>query len=95
MRRYSTATAFLSGLSSRRIPGIEAIVDALTSNDIDVRGNDHEPPTNVGVAGQRGITVGAIAPDRNQPRAFWFWMVADNLRIAAENAVEVVREAFS
>jgi len=46
------------------------------------------------VAGHRGITVGAIAGDRNQPRAFWFWIVADNLRIAAENVVEVVREVL-
>ncbi len=76
-------------------PGTDAIVDALTSNDIDVRVGGHEPPSNVGVAGQRGITVGAIAPDRNQPRAFWFWIVTDNLRIAAENVVEVVREAIS
>ncbi len=73
-------------------PGVEAIVKALKSDRIDVRVDDQEPPSNVGVAGQSGITVGAIAPDRNHPRAFWFWLVADNLRIAAENAVEVVRE---
>jgi aspartate-semialdehyde dehydrogenase len=75
-------------------PGTDAIMDALASNDIDLRAATHEPPSNVGVAGQRGITVGAIAPDRNHPRAFWFWIVADNLRIAAENVVEVVREAL-
>jgi hypothetical protein len=46
----------------------------------------------VGVAGQGGITVGSIAQDRNQPRAWWLWMAADNLQIAAENAGEVVRE---
>jgi aspartate-semialdehyde dehydrogenase len=74
-------------------PGMDAIIDALASNDIDIRTADHEPPSNVGVAGQRGITVGAITPDRNQPRAYWFWIAADNLRIAAENVVEVVREA--
>jgi aspartate-semialdehyde dehydrogenase len=73
---------------------MDAVLEALTSNDIDVRVGDQEPPSNVGVAGHAGITVGAIAPDRNQPRAFWFWMVADNLRIAAENAVEVAREAL-
>ncbi|HZU26604.1 MAG TPA: Asd/ArgC dimerization domain-containing protein [Bryobacteraceae bacterium] len=61
----------------------------LGAPDIDVR---EEPPTNVGVAGQGGITLGPIAPDRNNPRAYWFWMVADNLRITAENAVEVLRE---
>lgn len=73
-------------------PDIETLERGLASSEIDVRGKEHEPPTNVGVAGQGGITVGAVAPDRNDPRACWFWMVADNLRIAAENAVEVVRE---
>ena len=29
---------------------------------------------------------------RNEPRAFWFWVVTDNLRISAENAMEVARE---
>jgi len=75
-------------------PGMEAIFQALGSRDIDVRTRDHEPPTNVGVAGQGGITVGSIAQDRNLPRAWWFWMVADNLQIVAENAGEVVREYF-
>jgi aspartate-semialdehyde dehydrogenase len=73
-------------------PGMDRIFQALGSSNIDVRTKDHEPPTNVGVAGQGGITVGSIAQDRNQPRAWWFWMVADNLQIAAENAGEVVRE---
>jgi len=71
---------------------LETIEQGLASSEIDVRGKEHEPPTNVGVAGQSGITVGAIVPDRNQSRACWFWMVADNFRIAAENAAEVARE---
>ena len=73
-------------------PGMDAIFQALASPNIDIRTKDHEPPTNVGVAGQGGITVGSITQDRNQPRAWWFWIVADNLQIAAENAWEVVRE---
>ncbi|HTA69542.1 MAG TPA: Asd/ArgC dimerization domain-containing protein [Bryobacteraceae bacterium] len=72
-------------------PERNAIVEALTSPKIDLRAHDEEPPTNVGAAGQSGITIGAIAPDRNHPRAHWFWMVADNLRITAENALEVAR----
>ncbi len=72
-------------------PGMDAIFQALASANIDVRTKDHEPPTNVGVAGQGGITVGSIAQDRNQPRAWWFWVVTDNLQIAAENAWEVAR----
>jgi aspartate-semialdehyde dehydrogenase len=73
-------------------PGMNRIFQALGSGNIDVRTKDHEPATNVGVAGQGGITVGSIAQDRNQPRAWWLWLVADNLQIAAENAGEVVRE---
>ncbi len=72
-------------------PGTDAIFQALASANIDIRTRDHEPPTNVGVAGQGGVTIGSIAQDRNQPRAWWFWVVADNLQIVAENAGELVR----
>jgi aspartate-semialdehyde dehydrogenase len=43
------------------------------------------------MAGESGIAVGAITADRNNPRAVWFWVVADNIRIMAENAVAVAR----
>lgn len=73
-------------------PDLTAIADGLGGPKIEVRSKEHEAPANAGVAGQSGITVGALAPDRNNARAAWFWMVADNLRIAAENAVEVALE---
>jgi aspartate-semialdehyde dehydrogenase len=73
-------------------PNVEGIASELSGTNIDVRSGDQEPPSNAGVAGQGGITVGSIAADRNEPRACWFWMVADNLRIVAENCVEVIRE---
>jgi aspartate-semialdehyde dehydrogenase len=68
----------------------EAIAQALTAGGIDVRPDD--PPSNVGITGQSGLSVGSIAKDRNRPRAFWLWMVADNLRLSAENAVAVAKE---
>lgn len=73
-------------------PGPEALESSLPTNYIEVRGADFEPPTNVGQAGQGGITVGAIAPDRNEAEACWLWMVTDNLRLSAENAVAVLRQ---
>ncbi|MGD0499141.1 MAG: Asd/ArgC dimerization domain-containing protein [Bryobacteraceae bacterium] len=73
-------------------PDIEALESGLASEWIEVRGRDVEPPTNVGQAGQRGVSVGAIAADRNAPGACWFWLVADNLRLAADNAVAVARQ---
>jgi aspartate-semialdehyde dehydrogenase len=73
-------------------PGVEALESGLATASIEVRGSEFEPPTNVGQAGQGGIAVGAIAPDRNNPEACWFWLVADNLRLAAENAVALARQ---
>jgi len=73
-------------------PGLQALESRLACEWIDVRGADFEPPNNVGHAGQDGIAVGAIAEDRNQPGAWWFWLVADNLRLPAANAVTVARQ---
>lgn len=70
-------------------PGVEAVESSLADARIDVRRSDLEPPTAVGIAGQDGVAVGAVAMDRNDPQACWCWLVADNLRLAAENAVAV------
>ncbi len=75
-------------------PTIADLAGALAGAHVDVRVKGEEAPSNVGMAGQSGIAVGAIAPDRNDARACWFWMAADNLRLAAENAVEVAREVL-
>ena len=68
-------------------PDVETVGAALASEEIEVRGKDHEMPTNVGVAGQSGVQVGDIRTDANCGRAIWLWAVADNLRMTA-NAVE-------
>jgi len=73
-------------------PGTEAIESSLAAGAIEVRSSEFDPPSNVGQAGQSGIAVGAIAPDRNDAEACWFWIVADNLRLLAENAVAVAKE---
>jgi aspartate-semialdehyde dehydrogenase len=73
-------------------PGVEALESGLPMGSIEVRGADFDPPTNLSQAGQGGIAVGAITPDRNDSGACWFWFVADNLRLAAENAVAVARQ---
>jgi aspartate-semialdehyde dehydrogenase len=73
-------------------PDIEALESALSTGSIEVRGSEAEAPTNVGQAGQGGIAVGAIMPDRNHADACWFWLVADNLKLVAENAVAVARQ---
>jgi aspartate-semialdehyde dehydrogenase len=73
-------------------PGAGAIGHALEHGGMDVRRDD--PPNNVGAAGQNGVSVGAIFADPNHARACWLWMVADNLRLAAENALAVAKESL-
>jgi aspartate-semialdehyde dehydrogenase len=71
-------------------PGVKRLEQTLSDARIDVRPED--PPSNAKVAGESGLSVGAIAPDANLPRACWLWAVSDNLRLAGENAVAVARE---
>jgi aspartate-semialdehyde dehydrogenase len=73
-------------------PGVDKLAETLAAKGIDVRAE--EPPSNVGVAGQSGLSAGAIRQDPNNARACWFWLVSDNLRLAAENAVAVAKETL-
>ncbi len=75
-------------------PDIMSLEEALTGDWIDVRAGDVEPPDNAGIAGQSGISVGAITPDKNDGNAVWMWLAADNLRLTAETAALIVREAI-
>ena len=67
--------------------------DTLTGEPFDLRAGGLEPPNNVDTAGQSGIAVGAITPDRNSANALWLWAAVDNLRLAAENTALLAAEA--
>jgi aspartate-semialdehyde dehydrogenase len=84
--------SFSAWVEFEEAPEMEVLEGALVAGSIEVRGPDVEAPTNVGQAGQAGIALGGIEPDRNSAEACWFWIVADNLRLAAENAVAVARQ---
>jgi aspartate-semialdehyde dehydrogenase len=73
-------------------PGVEVLRHALAGDSVDVRGDSEEAPNNVGIAGQSGIAIGNVRTDRNNTRACWFWLVADNFRLQAGNAVSVAKE---
>jgi aspartate-semialdehyde dehydrogenase len=85
--------SFSFWLEFEEAPAVADLEDALNRDPIDVRAGDFEPPNNVGAAGQSGVSVGAISPDRNNGNAFWIWAAIDNLRIAADNAAMIAREA--
>lgn len=73
----------------------EALGEALASAQIEIRGPKEEVPTGVGAAGQSGVMAGDIRIDRNNPRAAWFWMVGDNLRLTADAAADLVNKLES
>jgi aspartate-semialdehyde dehydrogenase len=75
-------------------PGPELVEDALSSERFDVRRQGTEPPNIVGIAGQDEIAV-AVTLDRNEPQACWVWAVADNIRLAARNAVMVAEQVVN
>jgi aspartate-semialdehyde dehydrogenase len=70
--------------------GVDALGQALKSAEIDFRGADLEPPTNVGAANHSGLFVGDIRIDQNNPRAAWLWIVCDNLRLRADIAAALL-----
>jgi aspartate-semialdehyde dehydrogenase len=75
-------------------PDVMSLEEVLSGDWVDVRSAENEPPDNAGIAGQSGISVGAITPDRNDGNAVWLWLAADNLRLSAETAALIAREAL-
>jgi aspartate-semialdehyde dehydrogenase len=65
---------------------LEAVADALTGEHVAIAKGD-DSPSNVNAAGQGDILI-SLAGDDNEKDGFWIWAAADNLRIAATNAVE-------
>ena len=63
--------------------------EALRGEKIDLRRRAQDSPTPVEVAGSDKILVDSVTGDPDHPGGLWIWAVADNLRLAAVNAVEI------
>ena len=63
------------------------MTQAVQGEHVEIARTADDSPTNVRAAGQADILV-SIARDANQEKGFWIWATADNLRVAARNAVE-------
>jgi aspartate-semialdehyde dehydrogenase len=55
---------------------------------------ESEPPSNLSAAGQEDIMVRVSAETTSgeQGRRFWLWLAADNLKLAALNAIACATE---
>lgn len=62
---------------------------AEASGRVVVNENPEDGPSPVSVVGSDKVHIGRIAQDPGDPSTFGFWMTADNLRIAASNALGI------
>ena len=57
-----------------------------------MRRRGESAPSPVDAAGSGDILVDNIRRDPANPAGFWIWATVDNIRLAAENAVEIAQD---
>ncbi|HET9179762.1 MAG TPA: Asd/ArgC dimerization domain-containing protein [Terriglobia bacterium] len=82
---YSTAVS-LYAETQERVPPSD-LVAAIDGAPVVIRRASEKAPSQADAAGSNDILVDAIQPDAAHPAGLWLWAVADNMRIAAVNAV--------
>jgi aspartate-semialdehyde dehydrogenase len=68
---------------------IEQLESAFGNLGAKVAASTEDAPTNVSVAGESEIQLARIEADPSVAAGVWLWGVADNLRLAATNAVRI------
>lgn len=83
------------GLDVERAMTAEQLRQLLAANEhIEVSGSDEESPSNLTAAGQEQVMVRvrAAEDEATATNRFWLWAAADNLKLAAMNAVACALE---
>jgi len=79
--------AFSLYIEMEQTVSVGDMAQALTGEHVTVTRLAEEAPNNVAVAGQSDILL-TVRRDSNRQEGLWIWAAADNLRVAASNAVE-------
>lgn len=74
---------------------VAAVDAALAGGRIVLRRASQDAPSQVEVAGTDEILVDSVAIDAQYPCGIWIWAAADNLHLAALNAVEIAESLRS
>jgi aspartate-semialdehyde dehydrogenase len=82
-----TASVFLELVAG---VGDEAVRNALHGGELQLL--DEQSPSNESVAGRDEVLLSVTATSSKEGSAFWLWMAADNLRLAARNAAACALE---
>lgn len=84
--------AYVDFASEPKPAEIEA---AFVIEGVEVTAKDDAAPDNVSAAGMSEIQIGRVERDPNVPTGAWLWGVADNLNLAATNAVRIAEELLA
>jgi aspartate-semialdehyde dehydrogenase len=90
---YGYAFAAYADFASAVPP--EQLHAAFANLGVKIAAPDDAPPSNVSVAGEGEIHMARIEPDPNVASGAWIWGVADNLHVAATNAVRIAEELLA
>lgn len=74
---------------------LAAIDSALFAAGMHVVAKDEPKPNNVSVAGEAKIHIAHAEQDAGVGSGVWFWGAADNLRVAAANALRIAEEILA
>ncbi len=90
---YSLAFSIFAELAND--PAADAVSAALAGDRITISKHGEAAPNPVDAAGSGDIMVDAITPEPDRPGGFWIWAAADNVRLSAENAVDIAEQFLS
>ena len=74
--------------------GVDQVEAALAGEHLDVVSGESDPPSNLSAAGQEDVMV-RVSKDSSEGELgtrFWLWLAADNLKLAALNAIACASE---
>jgi aspartate-semialdehyde dehydrogenase len=87
---YSVALSLYVETAAIAAPA--AVQQALAGGEVRVRRAVDHAPSQVEVTGSAQILVDSVLADAGRENGLWIWAVIDNLRLAAENAVQIAEE---
>src|SRR5579862_6599850 len=87
--------AFTAYAEFANAPGAEQIEAAFANLGVKIAAAGDPSPTNVSAAGESQIQLSRIEADTAVATGVWIWGVADNLRLAAVNAVQIAEKLIA
>jgi aspartate-semialdehyde dehydrogenase len=88
---YSLAVSLYVETTDHRTPDL--VAQSLAGERVRVSKFSEQPPSQVRVTGSGEILIDAITAEPAHANGVWIWATADNMRLAAVNAVEIAERA--